>query len=62
MQTDVLCKETIDQMVQYLHPLKLVIDPFSGLGVYEPVFDNVRIPEQATFESDPSKSKRKSRR
>ena len=32
-----------------------MLDPFSGLGTYEPVYENVRVPDYNTFESDPSK-------
>jgi len=31
-----------------------VLDPFSGLGTYEPVYENVRVPDYNTFESDPN--------
>lgn len=31
-----------------------MLDPFSGLGMYEPVHENVRIPDFSTFESDPN--------
>ena len=40
--------------MQHVHPLHLVLDPFSGLGVYQPVHDELKIPDQSTFETDPN--------
>lgn len=35
--------------------MQLVLDPYTGLGVYQPVHESVHVPEQDMFEKDPSK-------
>ena len=52
IEKDILLKETIENMVCYLHPMELVIDPFTGLGEYQPVHRSINIPDQETFETD----------
>ena len=54
MQADTMFKDTIHTLISYLHPMHLQMETYSGLGIYAPIHQNVHIPDQETFENDPS--------